>query len=103
MSLCPYCGSHNVLPFEEESGENRDLPVVLTLLTALGLLALYFAFVVTSYLYFPVVVFMGIIISTKIVNRRENAGRKNKRETEKDFICLSCNRDFRAIPRKNLP
>jgi len=66
VSLCPFCGSDNVLPFEEENEESRDLPVLITLLTALGLLAAYFAFVVTSYLYFPVVVFMGIIISTKI-------------------------------------
>lgn len=91
--LCPFCGSSNILPFEDDSGSESDLPVFIIILTALTVIALYLAFVVASYMYFPVVVFIAIIVSTRIINRQEKKPER-KPLANKDFICLSCNNNF---------
>jgi len=89
---CIYCGSENTLPFEEEHKVKSDPSLLIIMITALSLLAVYFAFIITSYLYFPIIVFIAIIISTRIINRK--AKKKTSVESEKNFICLSCNRTF---------
>ena len=94
INICPYCRSENVLPFEDDNKISSDLPVIITILTALFILALYFAFVVTSYMYFPVVVFIAIILATRVVNRTEKSRRKKHVAVNKDYICLSCNNSF---------
>ena len=91
---CPYCRSDNTLPFEEESQAGSDLSVLITILTALSVLALYFAFVVTSYLYFPLVVFIAIIVTTRLINRQERKGGIAKKKVNREFICLGCNTSF---------
>ena len=99
---CPYCRSHNILPYEDDSGEQSDLPVIIIILTALFLLALYFAFVLTSYMYFPVVVFIAIILTTRVINRQE----RRKKETVKvkgEYICLNCDSSFVRSDKKSLP
>jgi len=92
--LCPFCGSANILPFEDDSGNDNDLPVLVIILTALTVVALYLAFVVASYMYFPVVVFIAIIISTRIINRQEKKPERELLSARRDFICLSCNNNF---------
>lgn len=89
---CIYCGSENTLPFEEEHEIKSDPSLIIIIIAALSLLAVYFAFIITSYLYFPVIVFIAIIISSKIVSRKEK--KKTHIVSEKNFICLSCNRNF---------
>lgn len=94
-SVCPFCGSDNILPFEDDSGSDNDLPVLIIILTALILIALYLALVVTSYMYFPVVVFIAIIFSTRLVNRHENIQKRKPHSGSRDFICLSCNSNYK--------
>lgn len=89
---CTHCGSENTLPFEEECEKKSDPSLIIIIIAALSLLAAYFAFIVTSYLYFPVIVFIGIVISSKIINRKER--KKTRIERKKNFVCLSCNRNF---------
>ncbi len=95
IDVCPFCRSENILPFEDDRKDQSDLPVVIIILTALCVLALYFAFVVTSYMYFPFVVFIAIILTTRVVNRTEKSRRKKNISVNRDFICLSCNNSFR--------
>ena len=92
--ICPFCRSENVLPFEDDNKDPSDLPVIIIILTALFVLALYFAFVVTSYMYFPVVVFIGIILTTRVVNKTEKSRRKKHIAVNREYICLSCNNSF---------
>ncbi len=92
--LCPFCGSTNVLPFEDDSENESDLPVFMIILIALAVVGLYLAFVVASYMYFPVIVFIAIIISTRIINRQEKKPQKKLLHHSRDFICLSCNSNF---------
>ena len=92
VDICPYCRSENILPFEDDSKEQSDLPVLIIILTALTLLALYFAFVITSYMYFPVVVFIAIILTTRVVNRQEKS--RKPKIIKGDFICLNCNTSY---------
>lgn len=93
--VCPFCGSDNILPFEDDSGRDSDLPVLIIILTALILIALYLALVVTSYMYFPIVVFIAIILSTRLVNRHENTRKRKHLSGSRDFICLSCNSSYK--------
>ena len=91
---CPNCGSGNVLPFEDDSGNSDELPVIILILTALSLIALYLAFVVTSYLYFPIVVIIAVIITSRIVNRQERKRHIRTGHKKKDFLCLTCDKGF---------
>jgi len=95
VNLCPNCGSDNVLPHEDDSVGVGELPVLIIILTALSVVALYLAFVVTSYMYFPLVVFIAIIITTKMINRQEKKQPRNFKSDNRDFICLNCNNSFR--------
>jgi hypothetical protein len=91
---CPHCGSGNVLPFEEEERPGSDPTLFIIILLAVALLTGYFLFVISFYLTFPLVVFVAIIISTKLINRQE---RQVKVEThvERDYMCLDCSAFFR--------
>jgi|GEM_PF-1117487 len=103
IDVCPFCRSENVLPFEDDNKDPSDLPVIIIILTALFVLALYFAFVVTSYMYFPVVVFIAIILTTRVVNRTEKSRRKKHVAKNRDFICLSCNNNFSRSEDQDSP
>lgn len=94
--VCPFCGSENTLPFEDDSGSDGDLPVLIIILTALIIIAVYLALVVTSYMYFPIVVFAAIIITTRLVNRQEKTRKRKPLSGAGEFICLSCNRSYKG-------
>ena len=91
---CPYCGSGNVLPFEEEGRPGSDPTLFIIILLAVSLLTGYFLFMISSYLTFPLVVFVAIIISTKLINRQERE-QKVEKHVEWDYMCLDCSGFFR--------
>ncbi|MCK5057683.1 MAG: hypothetical protein KAT34_13560 [Candidatus Aminicenantes bacterium] len=98
IKLCPYCQSDNTLPFEEEdSGKGSD-SLSFIILAAVLLIGAYFFFVISSYLFFPFVVFGLIIISSKIVNKRDRARKKAdlQPKEKKYYLCLDCSSNFKA-------
>ena len=91
---CPHCGSGNVLPFEEEKHSGSDPTLFIIILLAVALLTGYFLFMISSYLTFPLVVFVAIIISTKLINRQEKR-QKLEKHVERDYMCVDCSAFFR--------
>lgn len=91
---CPHCGSDNVLPFEDEERTQSDATLFIIIVLALALMVGYFLFMISSYLTFPLVVFVAIIISTKLINKQEGQ-KKVEKHVEKDYMCLDCSRFFR--------
>ena len=91
---CPYCGSDNVLPFEDEERSQSDATLFIIIVLALALIIGYFLFMISSYLTFPLIVFVAIIISTKLINRQERE-RKVEVHIEKDYMCVDCSGFFR--------
>jgi len=93
---CPFCGSNNILPFEDENSYKKDHTFLVIILSALILIGSYFIFVISSYLYFPAVIIILIIISTTILNKREkDRGKKIKKIKKEDYICIDCNSTFK--------
>jgi hypothetical protein len=92
---CPYCGSDNVLPFEDEERPQSDPTIFIIIVLALGLIIGYFLFMISSYLTFPLIVFVSIIISTKLINKRER-GKKVEKHIERDYMCVDCSGFFRG-------
>jgi hypothetical protein len=92
---CPHCGSLNVLPFEDEESHKSDPTLFIVLLTAFLLIAGYLIFVISSYIFFPAVVFIAIIVTTRAVNRREKQPKAEK-EIERDYMCVDCGAFFRT-------
>jgi hypothetical protein len=93
--VCPYCGADDVLPFESEETHESDPSFFIVLITAVVLIGGYFLFVVSSYIYFPVAIFIFTIISAKLVKRGEEQ-RKKETSVERDYMCIECGRSFRA-------
>jgi hypothetical protein len=91
---CPYCGSDNVLPFEDEERSQSDTTLFIIIVMALALFIGYFLFMVSTYLTFPLIVFVAIIISTKLINRQEKE-RKVEKHIERDYMCVDCSGFFR--------
>ncbi len=91
---CTHCGSDNVLPFEDEEPQKSDPTLFLVLLSAFLVITGYFLFMITSYLYFPLVVFAAIIVTTRLVNKRERQ-QKIVKHVEKNYVCLDCSQFFR--------
>jgi len=91
---CPYCGSDNVLPFEDEDRPRSDATIFIIIVSALGLIIGYFLFMVSSYLTFPLVVFAAIIISTKLINKRDRE-KKVEEHIVRDYMCVDCSGFFR--------
>lgn len=91
---CPYCSSDNVLPFEDEGDYKRTYSFYIIILSALVLIIGYLIFLFSSYIFFPVVVFIAIIITTKTINKRERE-KKKVIQIEKQYICLNCNSNFK--------
>lgn len=95
--MCPLCGSLNTLPYEEESEHNFEISLTMIIVSGLLLIGLYLAIIVTSYIFYPLVVFAGIIIASKIVNKNRNVGKKGDIEIKETlFLCLNCNRSFKS-------
>lgn len=93
--MCPHCGADDVLPFESEEAMESDPSFFIVLITAVLLIAGYFLFVISSYVYFPVAIFIFIIVSAKLVKRSEEQ-RKKEASVEKDYMCVECGLSFRA-------
>jgi hypothetical protein len=91
---CPHCGSGNVLPFEDEENTGSDPTLFIIILLAVALLTGYFLFMISSYLTFPLVVFVAIIISTKLINRQQKQ-QKVEKHVEWDYMCVDCGGFFR--------
>jgi hypothetical protein len=91
---CPHCGSDNVLPFEDEERSQSDATLFIIIVLALALFIGYFLFMISSYLTFPLIVFVAIIISTKLINKQERE-RKVEVQIEKDYMCVDCSGFFR--------
>ncbi len=100
VKLCPFCKSDNILPFEEENKYEGDPPISIIVFTALGILAVYVSFVIASYLFFPVVVFVLIIVATRILNKTEKHKQRNPNSDGKKYLCLNCDRSFNVTERK---
>ena len=91
---CPYCGSDDVLPFEDEERSQSDTTLFIIIVLALALFIGYFLFMISSYLTFPLIVFVAIIISTKLINRQDRE-RKVEKHIERDYMCIDCSGFFR--------
>jgi hypothetical protein len=91
---CPHCGSENVLPFEDEEGTQGDATLFIIIVSALALFIGYFLVMISSYLAFPLVVLVAVIITTKLINRQERE-KKEEKHIERDYICLDCSGFFR--------
>jgi hypothetical protein len=91
---CPHCGSGNVLPFEEDEYRGSDPTLFIIILLAVALILGYFLFMISSYLTFPLVVFVAIIISTKLINRHQKQ-HKVEKQVERDYMCIDCSNFFR--------
>ena len=59
---CPFCYSENVLPFEDDSKKNDTDSLPLILISALILVVGYFVFIISTYLFLPLVVFIAIVV-----------------------------------------
>ncbi|MCP4147138.1 MAG: hypothetical protein GY757_05255 [bacterium] len=95
MKTCPYCGADDLLPFESDEEPGIDYSFLVILLSAFLVFLGYFVFVISSYIYFPVAIFIFIIISAKVINRNDE--RKKKEATiERDYLCAECGGEFRA-------
>ncbi|NIM15149.1 MAG: hypothetical protein GTO45_24560 [Candidatus Aminicenantes bacterium] len=86
---CPQCGSGNVLPFEDEEAHKSDATLFIVFLSAFLLITGYLIFMISSYIFFPAVVFLSIIITTRMINRREKE-RKAMEDVERNYMCVDC-------------
>lgn len=91
--VCPNCQSDNVLPFEEDGSASGDDTFTIIILSALAVIGGYILFVISAYLFFPFVVFLGIGISARLVSKKEDR-KKPKKKKKRDYICLDCNHTF---------
>jgi len=91
---CPHCGSDNVLPFEEEGRSGNDATFFVIIVLAVALIIGYFLFMISTYLTFPLIVFVAILISAKLINKQEG-GKKAAKHIERDYMCVDCSGFFR--------
>ncbi len=93
--ICPYCGADDVLPFESEEDYKDDYSFFIVFLAALLLIAGYFLFVISTYLYFPIALFILIMVSAIVIKRKEEQQKKIE-TVEKDYMCVECGNSFKA-------
>lgn len=86
---CPHCGSVDVLPFEDEEAHRSDATLFIVFLSAFLLIAGYLIFMISSYIFFPAVVFLSIIITTRMLNRREKE-QKAMENIKRNYMCVDC-------------
>jgi len=90
---CPYCGSDNVLPFEDDTPSQGDDTLFIVLVSAFFLIGGYFLVMISVYLFFPLAVFAAIIIVTRWINKQEQ-GKKKKKIPPHDYVCMDCGQFF---------
>lgn len=92
---CPHCGSHNVLPFEEDGGGAENQTFITILLSALAIMGTYFLFLLVSYINYPLMVIIIVTAISYIMRRKDRKKKKKiKIQADKEFICLDCNSNF---------
>lgn len=96
LKKCPYCGADDILPFESEDDYTNDYSFLIILIAAIIVIGCYFLFVISTYLYFPIAIFIFTIVSAMIINRKEER-RKKKKWVEKDYMCVECGETFKAL------
>ena len=96
-SECPFCGSKDVLPHEEDKSEAYKQTFTLILLSAFSLFGAYLLFLLSAYLFFPGVVLISIYFFTRIVGERER--KRTIIYKHKDFICLKCGDNFEDVEK----
>lgn len=94
---CPYCGSKEVLPHEEDKNEGYDPTFTLIMLSAFSLFGAYILFLLSAYLFFPGVVLLSIYFFTRIVGEREK--KRTIVYKKKDFICTKCSNNFEDVEK----
>ncbi len=92
---CILCGSDNVLPFEDDTPAHSET-LFLSILTAILIILGYILFMISSYIFFPLVVFAGIIVVTRWINKyNKEKARKASILEIKEYVCLDCNGFFK--------
>ena len=94
---CPFCGSKDVLPHEEDQKDGYNQTFTLILLSAFSLFGAYILFLLSAYLFFPGVVLLSIYFFTRIVSERER--KKKIVYKKKDFLCIKCNNNFEDVEK----
>lgn len=92
--VCPFCGSSNVLPFEEDNDGPKGQPFLIVFISAFLIIGFYFLFVILSYMSYPIMVIVLITLFSLYQRRRESRKNRPKRKMEKDFLCIHCGRSF---------
>jgi hypothetical protein len=100
--VCPRCDSEAVLPFEDEETTQTDTTLFFVILSAFLVLTGYFLFMISTYVFFPVVVFISIIVTTRMLNRKEKH-RKAMRDIERNYMCTDCGEFFKHKQKEELP
>jgi len=105
--VCPRCDSEAALPFEDEDTTRTDTTLFFVIFSAFLLLTGYFLFMISTYVFFPVVVFVSIIVTTRMLNKKEKQ-RKAMRDVERNYMCTDCGAFFKhkqkeVIPTKGKP
>ena len=90
---CPFCQSFNVLPYEEDDDKKKNDSLTIIILSGLIIISSYLLLMVSLYISFPFVIFTLIIITTKLVNKKEKQVRIL---TNRDFLCLNCDNSFES-------
>ena len=91
---CPFCGSRNVLPYEDDPAEPEQSSFVIVLLSALSLILVYFIFLVFSYINYPLMIMITVGVLAWIMGRREKKRRPAPPAVDRPFVCLDCNSHF---------
>lgn len=90
---CTHCGSSNTLPFEDDSPLRGDDTLFMIFLSIALIMSAYFLFVLSSYILFPLVVFLAIILITRMINKRHHHTKPKVTRTH-DYVCLDCSSYF---------
>jgi hypothetical protein len=95
---CPHCGCDDILPFEDEDPPGSNPTMFIVFLSAFLVLTGYFLFMISAYLYFPVVVFISIIVTTRMINKhnREREERMKVGPVKRNYMCVECGNYFTA-------
>lgn len=92
--VCPFCGSTNVLPFEKDTGPDRENTFWVVFISAFLVIGFYFLFVILSYLSYPVMVIVMITLFSIYQRRKETRKNRPMEAGARDFLCIDCGQSF---------